>query len=122
MAEYSNRVANTFERLGYAKGDVVALLMGNCPEYVAFWLGLSKLGVVAALINHNQRAKALVHSLTIAHCRAVVVGTDLVQGKTRVTASETPRSYSSLFRRQSDCLRATEADLSSDPRNSKLIS
>ncbi|XP_034248779.1 long-chain fatty acid transport protein 4-like [Thrips palmi] len=79
VADYSNRVANAFARLGYKKGDVVALLMSNCAEYVAVWLGLSKLGVVAALINHNQRGKALVHSLTIAKSRAIIFGADLYQ-------------------------------------------
>lgn len=81
VADYSNRVANAFSRLGYKKGDVVALLMSNCPEYVAVWLGLSKLGVIAALINHNQRGKALVHSLTIAKSRAIIFGADLHQGR-----------------------------------------
>ncbi|KAK3908299.1 Long-chain fatty acid transport protein 4 [Frankliniella fusca] len=77
VSEYSNRVANTFQSWGYVKGDVVAVFMNNCPEYVALWLGLSKLGVVSALINHNQRAKALVHSLAIAKSRAVVFGAEL---------------------------------------------
>ncbi|KAJ1528034.1 hypothetical protein ONE63_007955 [Megalurothrips usitatus] len=79
VADYSNRVANTFEQRGYRKGDVVALFMNNCPEYVCVWLGLSKLGVVSALINHNQRAKALAHSLTIAKCRGVVFEPALAQ-------------------------------------------
>lgn len=81
MAEYSHRVANAFSRAGYKKGDVVSLMMMNCPEYVCLWLGLARLGVVSALINHNQRSKVLVHSLTIAKCRAVIFGADLAQGE-----------------------------------------
>ena len=34
-----------------AKGEVVALLMENRPEYLMAWLGLVKTGAVAALIN-----------------------------------------------------------------------
>jgi solute carrier family 27 fatty acid transporter 1/4 len=41
------------------------------------WLGLSKLGVVTALINYNQRMHALGHSISIAKARALIVGADL---------------------------------------------
>lgn len=37
VEEYSNRVANYFLAQGYVKGDTVALLMNNRPEYVATW-------------------------------------------------------------------------------------
>ncbi|XP_026294059.1 long-chain fatty acid transport protein 4 [Frankliniella occidentalis] len=84
VSDYSKRVANAFQRRGYVKGDVVAVFMNNCPEYVALWLGLSRLGVVAALINHNQRSKALVHSLTIAKSRAVVFGAELADAALEV--------------------------------------
>uniref|UniRef100_T1IVL5 Long-chain-fatty-acid--CoA ligase n=1 Tax=Strigamia maritima TaxID=126957 RepID=T1IVL5_STRMM len=40
--EFSNRVANSFSKAGYRKGDVVALLMESSPEYVGIWLGLAK--------------------------------------------------------------------------------
>ena len=46
----ANRVAGWALAEGLRRGDVVALLMENRPEYVAIWLGLSRLGVVTALV------------------------------------------------------------------------
>src|SRR5277367_1463342 len=30
---------------GFAEGDCVALMMSNCAEYLAVWLGLTRIGV-----------------------------------------------------------------------------
>ena len=46
---------------GLAPGDVVALLMPNCPEYLAIWLGITRVGGVVALINTNLVGAALTH-------------------------------------------------------------
>ncbi|HEY3799558.1 MAG TPA: long-chain-acyl-CoA synthetase [Caulobacteraceae bacterium] len=63
---------------GLAKGDVVALLMPNRPEYMAIWLGLSRLGVVTALLNPAQRGASLAHSLAVAAPRCVIADATLV--------------------------------------------
>lgn len=81
VESFSNQVANYFQKEGYRKGDVVALFMQNCPEYAGIWLGLSKLGVVTALINYNLRAEPLGHSITVGNAKAVIVGGDLQDGK-----------------------------------------
>jgi fatty-acyl-CoA synthase len=46
--------------------DTVALIMHNRPDFVAFWLGVSKVGVRTALLNTNVTGKALVHSVQVA--------------------------------------------------------
>ncbi|XP_013779255.2 long-chain fatty acid transport protein 4-like [Limulus polyphemus] len=51
--------------------------MENKPEYLAFWLGLSKIGVVTALINTNLRWKTLVHSITVVKSKAIIFGGSL---------------------------------------------
>ena len=81
MDEYSNKVANYFLTLGFQKGDTVALLMENRPEYVAMWLGLAKIGVVTALINHNQKMQALIHAVRIANAKAIIYGSEFTTGK-----------------------------------------
>lgn len=68
----ANRVAQHFRQSGYRRGDVVGLLMENRPEFVCLWLGMSKLGVIVPLINTNLRHAALLHSITVANCRALV--------------------------------------------------
>ncbi|XP_017886848.1 long-chain fatty acid transport protein 4-like [Ceratina calcarata] len=70
--EYSNQIADVFQKAGYVKGDAVALMMPNRPEYVAIWLGLGKLGVVTALINTNLRLQSLIHCLRIADVKSII--------------------------------------------------
>jgi len=70
----ASQVANWALGQGYQAGDVVALFMGNCPDYVAIWTGLAKIGVVTALINHNLEDKGLAHCINIAEAKAVVIG------------------------------------------------
>lgn len=74
--EFSNQIANYFISKGYKKGDEVALIMNSSPEYVAIWLGLSKAGLVTALINTNQRSRVLVHSLTTINAKGVICDPD----------------------------------------------
>lgn len=78
--EFSNRIANLFQQNGYKKGDVVGLFMENRPEFVATWLGLSKIGVIVPLINTNQRQSSLIHSIEIAHCQGLIYGESLASG------------------------------------------
>jgi len=79
VEEYSNRVADFFLAAGYVKGDSVAVFMTNRPEFVCVWLGLSKIGVIPALINSNLQSDPLHHSISVAKCRAVVFSSELAQ-------------------------------------------
>lgn len=73
----ANRIARWAVRNGIGRGDVVALLMENRPEYIVTWLGLLKAGAVAALINTNLRGVPLAHSISIAEAKHAIVGTEL---------------------------------------------
>ena len=66
----ANRVAHWASAQGIGRGDVVALLMENRPEFVATWAGLAKLGVITALLNTNLAASALAHALAVADAQA----------------------------------------------------
>lgn len=55
--------------------------MESCPEYVCIWLGLSKIGVVVALINNNQRAESLAHSIKVSNCSAIIISKEQINGK-----------------------------------------
>ncbi|KAG8187185.1 hypothetical protein JTE90_020056 [Oedothorax gibbosus] len=74
LDEFSNRVGNYFLSLGFSKGDEVALFLNNCPEYVGIWLGLAKIGIVTALVNTNQKADTLAHSINVVDIKAVIFG------------------------------------------------
>lgn len=74
LNEHANRVANVFHSHGYKKGDVVGLLLENRAEFVAIWLGLSKIGVITPLINTNLRGASLQHSIKVGQCTALIYG------------------------------------------------
>ncbi|MDE3176659.1 MAG: long-chain-acyl-CoA synthetase [Pseudomonadota bacterium] len=54
------------------KAATVALMMRNRPEYVAIWLGLTRVGAVAALIGPDLRGAALAHALAVADVRTAI--------------------------------------------------
>ncbi|XP_057325227.1 long-chain fatty acid transport protein 4-like [Microplitis mediator] len=85
--EYSNRIANVFQKDGYVKGDAVALMMTNRPEFVATWLGLGKIGVITALINTNLRLQLFTHCLTVAKVKAVIYGEELSEATDEIRDS-----------------------------------
>ncbi|KAI5704213.1 hypothetical protein M8J75_003058 [Diaphorina citri] len=84
---YSNRVANFFLAQGLKKGDSVALMLENRPEFVCLWLGLSKLGVITALINHNLRQNSLLHCINIADVSAFIYGAELTDAVQEISTS-----------------------------------
>ena len=72
----ANRFAHWALEQGLTAGDCVALFMENRPDYVAFWYGMSKIGVVTALINSNLEGEALAHCINIAEAKHIITGTD----------------------------------------------
>jgi fatty-acyl-CoA synthase len=74
----ANRYARWALSLGLKKGEAVALMMPNRPEYLAIWLGVARAGGVTALINTNQTGAALAHSLSIVSPKAVIVAAELM--------------------------------------------
>ena len=55
LAERANRYARWALGQDLGKGDTVCLIMPNRPEYLAIWLGITKVGGVVSLINTNLR-------------------------------------------------------------------
>ena len=82
----ADRVAHWAHGAGVGRGDAVALLMENRPQFVAAWLGVLKVGAVAALINTNLRGAALAHSIAISGARHVIVGAELDEAFLQVAA------------------------------------
>ena len=77
LDNYASSVANYFSHLGLKKGDTVALFMENCPEYIGLYLGLWKIGVVSAFLNHNLRQESLTHCVHAAKASALVFSPSL---------------------------------------------
>src|SRR5579863_8604850 len=75
----SNRRANLFLALGVQRGENVALLMENRPEFLETLTGLAKLGAVTAAINTALTGAALVHSLNISGAKRIIVGRECLK-------------------------------------------
>src|ERR1700678_3787384 len=86
-----NARANRFARWALAQdirnGDAVCLLMTNRPEYMAIWLGITRVGGAVALLNTNLAGPSLAHCIDVVTPKHIVVAGDLV------TALETARPH-----------------------------
>jgi fatty-acyl-CoA synthase len=77
LAERSRRYARWALAQGIGKGDVVALLMTNRPEYVAVWLGIIRAGGTVALLNTNLAGPALASCIDSVAPKHAIVASDL---------------------------------------------
>ncbi|MBV9997403.1 MAG: long-chain-acyl-CoA synthetase [Caulobacteraceae bacterium] len=75
---------------GLGKGDVVALLMPNRPEYLAAWLGLTRVGVVTGLLNPELRGASLAHCVGVARAKRIIVDARLAGGLLEAIGVEGP--------------------------------
>jgi fatty-acyl-CoA synthase len=71
-----NRIAHAYRAAGVRKGDVLALLMENRPEFVWHYLAAGKLGVVVALVNTRARGDGLAHALSACGATHMTVGSE----------------------------------------------
>jgi fatty-acyl-CoA synthase len=70
-----------------APGEVVCLMIPNCPEYLAVWLGIIRVGGVVTLINTNLVSDALRHAIDIVRPRHVIAAGEFLD----TVAAELPR-------------------------------
>ena len=73
LAAQANRFARWALRQGIGRGDVVCLVMQNCPTYLAAWLGITRVGAIVALVNTNLVGDSLAHAIRIAAPKHVVL-------------------------------------------------
>ena len=78
LAERSNRYARWALDQDLAKGDAVCLLMPNRPEYMAIWLGISRVGGVVSLLNTNLAGPALAHCINAVAPKHVIAAAELI--------------------------------------------
>lgn len=73
METYANRVAAWAQAEGCHVGDTVAVFARNRAEYVGLWFGLSKAGVIPALLNYQLTGPALAHCLNISDSKILIM-------------------------------------------------
>ena len=74
----ANRMANAFSKLGVTKGDHVAIMLPNCPEYLYCWFGLAKLGAVTVTINTQFKGESLKYLIEASDSKLVVIASDFL--------------------------------------------
>jgi fatty-acyl-CoA synthase len=79
LVERSNRYARWALVQDIAKGEAVGLLMPNRPEYLAIWLGITKIGGLAALLNTHLSGRPLAHSINAVAPKVLIVAAELSQ-------------------------------------------
>jgi crotonobetaine/carnitine-CoA ligase len=77
LHESSNRVAQSLRAMGVKKGDKVATMIPNYPEYFHIWWAVHKLGAWEVPINGNFRGASLADAINRSDARLMVVGDGL---------------------------------------------
>ncbi|HUS17951.1 MAG TPA: long-chain fatty acid--CoA ligase, partial [Chloroflexia bacterium] len=68
----ANRLAHALQKLGIAKGDRVALVLPNCPQFVIGYYAILKAGAVAVPTNPTYTARELQYQFADAGVRTVI--------------------------------------------------
>lgn len=73
LNERVNAVANTLAELGVRKGDRVAILAQNCPEYIESYFATAKIGAVAVPLNFRLAEKEIDYIVGNAEASALIL-------------------------------------------------
>lgn len=65
-------VASGLTRRKFAKGDTMAIILPNCPEYFMIFQGVALVGGIATTVNPTYNASSIAHQFTDASVKMVV--------------------------------------------------
>ena len=72
LEEKATRVAGGLQALGIRKGDRVAMMLPNIPEFVFSFFGIQKLGAVAVPFNTTYKGREISYILKDSGARAII--------------------------------------------------
>ena len=78
LVERCNRYARWALDQGLKKGDAVCLFMPNRPEYMAVWVGITRIGGVVALLNTNLTGSSLAHCINIVRPKHIITDPEMI--------------------------------------------
>ena len=88
MEEKVNRFANALKDLGVGKGDRVACLMPNCPQYIVAFFATNSLGAIFTAISSLYTSKEIRYQLQDSEAK-VLVTLDVFLDRVRPIQDET---------------------------------
>jgi crotonobetaine/carnitine-CoA ligase len=90
LAEQMERVAGALQRAGIGKGDKVALMLDNRPEFIFLWFALARIGAVEVPVNTAHKGDLLAYTLDQADCRLACIDKALAP-QVEAIRSRTPK-------------------------------
>jgi long-chain acyl-CoA synthetase len=79
LDEASNKIANALIGMGVGKGDRVAMLLSNSPEFVTTYLGVVKIGGIAVPLDTKYKPAELASLFDDAQPRVLVAESSLLK-------------------------------------------
>ena len=74
LAARSNRYSRWALAQGLGANDVVGLMMENRPDYLAAWIGITRVGATVALLNTRLTGRSLAHCVDLVAPGHVILG------------------------------------------------
>jgi len=78
LGEKVNKVANGFAGMGVTKGNKIAIMMDNSPEFIYILFALAKLGAIEAPINTAHKGNILEYLINYSDAKILVISEALV--------------------------------------------
>ncbi len=85
VQRYAYKISRKFLSLGIGKGDHVALMIPNCPEYIYLWFGLAGIGAVTVAVNNQLKGDSLAYVLTQSDSKLLVAAAEFLPSLSQVT-------------------------------------
>lgn len=76
LNENVNKLANGLKTLGICKGDRVAVMLPNIPEFVYSFLALQKMGAIIVPFNTMYKGREILHILNDCGAKAIIALTN----------------------------------------------
>ncbi len=79
LSDRVNRLANALMAKGVQKGDMVAILQVNCPQYIESYFATAKTGATFVPLNFRAKADELTYMINNCEAKVVFVGERYVE-------------------------------------------
>jgi crotonobetaine/carnitine-CoA ligase len=121
MDENANRLGNFLLSLGGGRGKGLAIIMGNCPEYLDIYIGSQKTGMYSIPVNTSLRGDSLLYVLDHSDSEFVFIDGEFLEAYQKIADRLTKvRHVIVNGRRPGQALPAGATDLASAYGHSSL--